>query len=214
MQRPELVPSSPFVREYQAWAQAARADGDGGQSAIDQVLADHFMMDIVLSVITREAHALAERRPLRTELWDDVVDFVGNYVHQIHRRKEEQALFPALAAAGLVHLGDEVTTTIREHQHARALTVELLTSAGDGDWESVIRVVSAYVAMLEPHMAREERHFLVPLRARMDAQLGEVLRAQFRAIEAVSLEGRGRMHYLRVVQRLAAAAGLSDALPA
>ena len=51
MQRPELVPSSPFTREYQVWAQAAQGEGDGGQSAIDQVLADHFMMDIVLSVI-------------------------------------------------------------------------------------------------------------------------------------------------------------------
>jgi hypothetical protein len=122
MQRPELVPSSPFTHEYQVWAQAAQGDGDGGQSAIDQVLADHFMMDVVLSVITREAHALAERRPLRTELWDDVVDFVGNYIHQVHRRKEEQALFPALAAAGLVHLSDEVTTTIREHRPRRRST--------------------------------------------------------------------------------------------
>ena len=63
-------------------------------------------------------------------------------------------------------------------------------------------------------MAREERHFLIPLRARLDAQLGEVLRAQFRAIDAVSLEGRGRLHYVRVVQRLAAAVGLSAVLPA
>ena len=69
-----------------------------------------------------------------------------------------------------------------------------------------------YLHFMEPHMRREESHWLDPLDRRLDADHQATLRASFRAIDERELPGGVRTGYAELVRRLAREAGIADPL--
>lgn len=206
----DIIPISSHEVEFMQWVKAARdPSGARTQHPVDELLAEHYIMDSVLAAMEREARRLVVHRQLRPDYWEDVVDYVGNYVHQIHRRKEEQGLFPKL-----VNRTVDVMQIAKEHVQARNLTVDLLEGVSQGDWERVLRAAHVYLQVAKEHLPREESQAFEPARTLLDAAQTAEVRAKFNELEAFGLGDRTRLYYLELAQRLCQRAGLEDKLGA
>ncbi len=191
---------------YGLWL-AEAGQGSRKQPPVEQLLAEHHLMSSVLLAMEAEADGMLTGRSLRIDFWRDLVDFNGNFVHLCHRVKEEQHLIPALLGAGLLD-PSQATALGHEHESGKSLTLDLCQSVGDGDWESVLRLVSIYAHLLRPHMRREESGAFA-IASTLPTAVQHNLQVAFEAVDRSALEGRGREHYAQVARRLAKACGLT-----
>lgn len=204
----DLAPLVTFNHEFVQWVQQARGNSESRQHPIDELLAEHHLMDIALAAMEAETHRLGRRKLLRNDVWTDVVDFVGNYIHLVHRRKESQCLMRAFAEA----VGDDHHPVVQktEEQHGRAarLTFDLVDGLNEGDWEKVLRTAQLYISFARPHLRYEESELFELARARLAPQQIAAAQEEFKRLEAFGLGERERLYYLEVAQRLAKRAGL------
>lgn len=164
-------------------------------------------MDRALEAVSLEAHRLLTRQPVRMEIWSDVIDFFGNYVHLCHRKKEERILFPALVRAGFV-TSSQAETMQDEHRRAELMTLELVDGASEGDWEKIARISEVYLHLMRPHLSTEETDFFLPLRDKMSPELSKQVSEEMLALEKIVLGDYDRKHYLGVLRRLCKNAGV------
>jgi hemerythrin-like domain-containing protein len=173
----------------------------GEQDPIEELLTEHGLMDRALEAVAVEAKRLLTRQPVRMQIWGDVIDFFGNYVHLCHRKKEERVLFPALVRAGLAS-ASETELMQEEHRKAELMTLELVDGASEGDWEKIARISELYLHLMRPHLETEERQFFLPLREKVDPKWNEETKKEMQALEKIVLGPYDRTHYLEVVRRL------------
>lgn len=196
-----------FEAEFQRWVAIARNEAKAPQHPVDELLAEHHLIGIALDAMHAEAHRLGRRSLLRNDVWADLLDFVGNFVHLVHRRKESQCLQPRLASAGAEGARFEVVSD--EHDRIGRLTLALVDGITEGDWEKVLRIAHQYVAIARPHLRGEEAGLLIVARRMCEEPaLGEV-QAEFARLEAFGLGERDRAYYLALVERIAHRTGLS-----
>lgn len=193
-------------------AEQGLAPGEAPQHPIDELLAEHQLTDAVMRALPREAARLAQQGVLDLEFWRAVVDFIGNYIHLCHRRKEEHALVPMLIKLGVDVPTPDVERLRLEHHHAEAFTHELIDAVSEGDWEKVRRVAQLYSSLMREHLAFEEATLLAAARPALTEPATAALRRDFDAIEARALGERNRRFYLDVARRLCATVS-PDALP-
>ena len=85
---------------------------------------------------------------------------VRSFIEDYHEHLEEQYVFPPLEHAS--KLGDVTTVLRAQHQHGRVLTDRILAATAAGvvldqaAREALVRDMSAFVRMYEPHEARED----------------------------------------------------------
>lgn len=213
MKTSDIVPLSSYELDFIQWAKEARMPPGTPreQEPVNELLAEHHIMDAVLAAMEREARQLSVHGKLRPEFWERVVDFVGNYVHQCHRRKEEQAFFPVSSRYETVEDGP-VAMIAKDHQQAHLLTWDLYNGVNEGDWEKVLRAAHVYLRVARDHLVREENHVFEPARDLMTPEDNADLRAKFDEIERDALGERDRIYYLKVARSLCQDAGLNDFL--
>src|SRR5262245_33240489 len=178
------------------------------QDPIEELLTEHALMEGALEAISLEAKRLLNRQPVRMEIWGDVINFFGNYVHLCHRKKEERVLFPALVRAGLASASDAEAMQ-EEHRRAELMTLELVDGASEGDWEKIARIAEVYLHLMRPHLETEERNFFLPLKDKVDAKWNADVRKEMLELEKVVLGPYDRKHYLEVARRLCKNAGVT-----
>ncbi|MEO1337484.1 MAG: hypothetical protein AAFV29_17705, partial [Myxococcota bacterium] len=176
----KTIPVSSYELDFIQWAKCAEAveAGPSTQEPINELLAEHHIMDAVLAAMEREARRLSVHGELRTDYWERVVDFVGNYVHQCHRRKEERALQMVNERYQAVEAGPMAMIT-RDHEQAHRLTWDLYNGVSDGDWEKVLRAAHLYLRVIRDHMIRVERYVFEPARDVLTPEVAADLRRQF-----------------------------------
>ena len=211
MKTSDIIPLSSYELDFIQWAKDAQSGGPREQDPINELLAEHHIMDAVLAAMEREARRLSVHGQLRPDFWERVVDFVGNYVHQCHRRKEEQALFPVAQRYELVENGP-VAMISKDHQQAHQLTWDLYNGVSEGDWEKVLRAAHLYLRVARDHLVREENHVFEPARELITPEDAADLRGKFDEIERDALGERDRMYYLKVARTLCQDAGLDRLL--
>ncbi len=213
MKTSDIVPLSSYELDFMQWTKEARAGKDAPriQDPVNELLAEHHIMDAVLAAMEREARRLSVHGELRPSFWERVVDFIGNYVHHCHRRKEEQAFFPLANRYETVSDGP-VAAIGRDHEQAHKLTWDLYNGVNEGDWEKVLRASHLYLRVARDHLVREENHVFEPARDLMTPEDSEELRRRFDEIEKEALGERDRIYYLEVARSLCVDAGLKDLL--
>ncbi len=171
-------------------------------------------MDAVLAAVEREARRLSVRGELRPDVWERVVDFTGNFVHQVHRRKEEDGIFPEVIKGGAVGDLAPVEEIAQEHRSSRQLTIDLLEGVSDGDWEKVLRAAHVYLRVARDHLPREEKSVFLPSRGNLSLEVRDRLRRRFDALEKEALGDRNRKYYLDLARQLCRESGLTEVLRA
>jgi hypothetical protein len=198
------VPTNQSKSEFLEWARAVAEPRS--QHPIDEILAEHHLMRVVLQAIQKETLRLSRQRELRLEFWSGAVDFVGNFGLLYHWRKKANHL-PELDALGF---GDAVKRLEDRQTHDIDLTLEFTDSVQDGDIEKLTRLVALLVMVKREKMDLEERELLLPARSVMPPERTEALRAAFDQVEKKALPERGRKEYLELAKRLCVIAGASD----
>lgn len=198
-------------KAFRKWLEDANSEEPAEQDPIQQLLAEHHLINIVVSTLEVEGGRLAHREPLRVDFWADIVDFIGNFVHLCHRRKEEQHCFPALYK-GAVASGNLVVEVSKEHKKLEELTLELCSAVENADWESVLRFTPLYSRLMKRHLQREEELMFAHAETELSGEVLETMQSGFRDADQQGLRGLGRKHYLEVARRLCSATELPDPL--
>ncbi len=178
----------------------------GTQRALDELLAEHELSRLVMTVMDREAQRIADHRDFRPEIWARIVAFLGDFVHLCHRRKEDAVLLPALGP----RLSAALEPVRRDHAAAELLTTELCDAVGEADWERVLRLSVTYAKRMRAHMRLEEGSELFAATARLPLGQDLVVRAGFQKVESEALGLRGRRAVLENLEALFAATGSSS----
>ena len=127
--------------------------------------------DLIIRAVTaagKMAEALRRGRPLETATIVDLVTFMRGFADGCHHGKEEDILFPALAARGVSAAGCPLEALRVEHIKGREL-VEELDAAGEayaeGDATARRRLIDAIVALtrLYPDHIWQEDNMVIPL---------------------------------------------------
>lgn len=181
-----------------------------GTTPEEELLAEHALMEVVLTAMEAEVESMKGGRVLRRSFWADVVDFNGNFVHLCHRVKEEGHLIPVLTEQELVP-EEQLATIHVEHHKAKELTLGLRDGVEEDDWEKVLRLVVLYVHLLRAHMRDEDQLFR--LTRRLSPENSEQLRAAFARVEAEALGKPGRARFVDTVRRIAETAGVEFPAP-
>ena len=191
-------------REYLEWS---RPGASGRQRPEDELLAEHHVMSAVLLAMEEEARRTNGGAVLRQSFWSQVVEFINEFVHKCHRVKESTFFFPTLVRSGLIE--DERSSVLeKEHEIAHDLTEHLWSRAFEGDWEGVVRLVSAYVYFMRPHMRREEDNLIRHSLSKLSDEDQAALRRGFQDVEARAMCKHSRAHYVDVARVLCRAAGV------
>ncbi len=116
--------------------------------------------------------------------------FLDGFVHGCHHRKEEDALFPKMAARSEQIAQGPVRVLTSDHQAGRVLMKQISHAQAARDGVALAKALSTYATLLERHIARENE-IIFPLAAAVVSQAELVAMAdEFKAIEA-ELDGHG-----------------------
>lgn len=210
----DIVPVTSYEEELRAWRADERDEqGLSRQHPIDELLAEHHLMDAGLSAMERETRRLSVHHDLRPDAWEEIVDFAGNFIYQMHRRKEEQALFPVYRALVGEGIDAMVSRIADEHSHATRMTIDLANGVNEGDWEKVLRAAHLYLRVAREHLEREEHDVFHPIRAALTPEAEQELRERFAELERFGFGDRDRAYYIDLLERMGRRAGLTDILP-
>jgi hemerythrin-like domain-containing protein len=195
--------------ELNEWAHEAElAPGQPRrQHPVDELLAEHHLIRVVLSTMLAEASRLAREKNLRLEFWEDAVDFVGNFGLLRHYRKKANHLFPELVKHGFAA---QVEGLDAEQTKDIELTLELCDTIGEGDPENIARLVALYAGIKKKKMEREELQLLIPAKDVLAPNTVAALRSAFDVVDRTIPPDRERKKYVEIVQRLVKLTGVAD----
>jgi hemerythrin-like domain-containing protein len=211
----DIIPVSPHEAEFEDWLKTARSPGaPRTQHPLDELIGEHHLIDVVLAAIERGARRLSVHEVMQPEFWEDVVDFVGNFVVQCHHRKEEEALLPLVRDPAEGDAAPPAQVLSLQHDQARQLAYDLLDGVNEGDWEKLLRAAHLFIRLEREHLVTEERDVFEPARRIATAAELSAARATADAVERAAFQDRDRLYYVAVARRLTRAAGLPDPLVA
>jgi hemerythrin-like domain-containing protein len=142
----------------------------------------------------------AAGRAVPDDWWTAALGWVGAFADRNHHAKEEAALFPAMAKAGVPSDEGPVAVMLEEHAEGRRLVATMRTGTGDAR----ARACHDYVALLRAHIDKENEIVFPLADAVLDAQAQAGLRREFEAVETEQ-EAAGIIAGDAGVDRLAAA---------
>ncbi len=137
-----------------------------------------------------------------------LIDFFSVFVDRCHHGKEEELLFPALAAAGVSTQGGPIGVMLKEHQLGREQVREMKLAldryrAGDSNAARVLAThARTYIELLGQHIDKEnEVLFVIAGRCLSSSQLNELTKG-FDRIEAERIGAGKHEAYHRLLERL------------
>ena len=149
---------------------------ESGVNALDVLRAEHRLIEQMLSALDAVARGI-ERGEQVPPFTDDLLDFFQQFADQTHHAKEEERLFPALAADGfgpnpvvdaMMHQHDLARTHVRDLRRALARL-----RAGDVAARSDFTAsAAAYSELLRVHIQIEDED-LYPIAERIVAETGD-----------------------------------------
>lgn len=129
----------------------------------DVLVAEHRIIERVLGALERAAGRLEMGETVEPAFFSELLRFLRDFADGRHHLKEEDALVPALVAAGLPLEEGPLAVILAEHVEGRAWTRRLenaigrLEAAEPGAAAELVACARAYVALLRDHIMKEDR---------------------------------------------------------
>ena len=180
--------------------------------ASEVLMNEHRAVERVLKVLDRSANQLDAGEAVPASLFEDSVDFLRNFADKCHHGKEETALFPALARAGVPVEQGPIGVMLAEHEQGRSYIramAEALEGYKRGDPAARSRLAESargYAALLAQHIRKEDT-VLFPIADRVlsDATQQDLV-AEFDRIESEHIGPGVHEHYHQMIDELDPAA--------
>lgn len=154
--------------------------------SVELLVTEHRLIERVLRVLEVGVMSLKGAGTVPHRTLASVVEFLHSYVDTDHHGKEENILFPALAAHGITADASAIGALEAQHELGRSLVIVMNDSlkritGGDTDARSMFaQSAHEYIELLRSHIAMEDQLFAeyagdcfspsedADLRARMD----------------------------------------------
>ncbi len=176
--------------------------------ASEVLMNEHRAVERVLKVLERSADRLDAGEAVPAQIFEDSLDFLRNFADKCHHGKEETALFPAMAKAGVPVERGPIGVMLAEHNEGRGYIRamgEALEAYKRGD-ETARRPLAenarAYASLLAQHI-RKEDDILFPMANQVlsDAEQQRLI-AEFDRIEAEHIGPGVHEHYHQMIDEL------------
>jgi hemerythrin-like domain-containing protein len=137
---------------------------------VDPLRAEHAVLREAIGLLQRVVDRCARRQPIATGVVRELFELLHLFGDREHVAKEEQALIPALHAAGMPLRYGPLAIALLEHERARTLGRELAHLARDLAGEPArgrfVQLAGDYVRLMRGHLDREESQ-LFPMAAQV-----------------------------------------------
>ncbi|WP_420220439.1 hemerythrin domain-containing protein [Mycobacterium marinum] len=159
-----------------------RKPADAGASSSEQVavtapedlMREHGVLKRILLIYREGIHRLQVGDPAPTEELNASAQIIRAFVENYHEALEERYVFPMLEQAGKF---TDTTSVLRtQHQRGRGVTDRILAATaaagsapGQPGRDALVRDMTAFIRMYEPHEAREDTVIFPALRDVMPA---------------------------------------------
>jgi len=181
---------------------------------VQMLVDEHEVILSVLDAVETVAQRTGAGGSFAQPFYEKAVDFFATFADQCHHAKEEQHLFPLLAARGIPQQGGPIGCMLSEHelgrQHVAAVRAGL-PRAGAGDnaaRQTVRQEILAYAELLRQHIMKENEILFVLGDQRMSAQDKNDLWQKFQCAEHSALPPGSHEKYVALAKELRAMAGL------
>jgi hemerythrin-like domain-containing protein len=176
--------------------------------ASDVLRNEHRAVERVLRALNRAADRLDAGEAVPPQLFEDSLDFLRNFADRCHHGKEETALFPAMAKAGIPVEQGPIGVMLAEHEEGRGYIRamgEALEAYKRGDATArrpLADNARAYAELLAQHIQKED-NILFPMADQLlpQAQQQELV-AEFDRIESEKIGPGVHERYHRMIDEL------------
>jgi hemerythrin-like domain-containing protein len=127
-------------------------------SAIERLRDEHVLILRALTLLERATHRLQAGEVVGEQWWAELVAWLRGFADRNHHAKEERALFPAMARAGVPTEGGPIGVMLEEHTQGRTLLGAMADASGAGR----VPPARGYVELLRAHIDKENA-FVFPL---------------------------------------------------
>jgi hemerythrin-like domain-containing protein len=169
----------------------------------DVLREEHRVILRALELLETAAERLAAGGTLPEGWWGELLDWLMAFADRNHHAKEERALFPALARAGVPAAGGPVGVMLEEHMAGRGYIQVMQTGAPAARIEAARR----YIRLLRDHIDKENGVLFPLADAVLEPRVREALAREFAALEAERGRETSSAQAEARVDRLAAALG-------
>jgi hemerythrin-like domain-containing protein len=140
---------------------------------------------VILQVLDAAERDASHPETLDLQRVEKFVDFLRNFADRCHHAKEQDLLFPAMAARGLPLDTGPIAVMLHEHdqgrEHVRAIFLELDEDAPDR--ALIARHLSEFVMLLRGHISKEDDVLYPMANQLLSAADQEALEAEFDRVE-------------------------------
>lgn len=149
--------------------------------ATDELKKEHEGITLMLRVLQTVADKFKSGEGVNTEHLDGILEFLSIFVDKCHHGKEEEFLFPALAAAGVPREGGPIGVMLGEHEKGRKLVASLkdavagYKSGNNPNASDIPLVINEYVALLTQHIAKENTVLFLMADAKLGSKKDDAL---------------------------------------
>ncbi len=176
--------------------------------ASEVLMNEHRAVERVLKVLNRSADQLDAGEDVPTALFEELLDFLRNFADKCHHGKEETALFPAMAKAGVPVESGPIGVMLAEHEQGRGY-IRGMAAALEGykRGDSAARAALAenargYAALLAQHIKKEDT-ILFPMADRVLSDTTQnKLVAEFDRIESEQIGPGVHERYHKMIDEL------------
>jgi hemerythrin-like domain-containing protein len=157
---------------------------------IDQLRAEHRIIEQVLRALTGLAERLARGEQVDANGFDRLFDFLATFADRRHHQREEKCLFPALGLHGVPRDRGPIGVMLQEHCTGRALISHMKRAASayaNGDPNAGILFAEHahnYVDLLSQHIQKEDNVLFNVAERLFDERSMRLLQDQFDEAEA------------------------------
>ena len=157
--------------------------------ATDDLKSEHQGIQLMLTILQTIAGKIGEGEQIGSGQLDSIMEFLSIFVDKCHHAKEEEFLFPALEAAGVLREGGPIGVLLGEHEQGRRLVARLkkaVTNYTSGDKTAAANVqviVDEYVALLTQHIEKETNVLFAMADAKLDTAKDNELFEAFEQLE-------------------------------
>jgi hemerythrin-like domain-containing protein len=158
-------------------------------TSVDLMLEEHRLIERMLEVLEECAERLDRGDGVPAEMLSGMLEFIQVYADAGHHAKEEDLLFPALAAHGLEPDSSSIGAFKAQHVSGRLFVREMrdaLPAASRGETAGAQAFAASaqdYIALLREHIRLENHHFAEYAAEYLTPEDDATLRAQMDAVD-------------------------------
>ena len=172
-----------------------------------QLRDEHEGIKVMLSVLEHLAGELRRGHAVNLDHLAAILDFLRTFADKCHHGKEEDVLFPALAAAGLPTEGGPIGVMLHEHTEGRAHIAGMTDAlarlrAGENAAADFAQHALDYIALLRAHIDKENHILFVIAEQRLPPAAHQQLARDFDRIEEERIGEDVHERYHKLIHEL------------